>query len=342
MLYAGLDLHKRFSYVTVMDEQGKIVSQGKIPNDRNSIIEYIDSMESELKELAMEAGPSWYWLYELLNGLDINVHLAHPKGVRAIAASKKKTDKTDSAVLAHLLRTNLLPEAYIPDRETWLQKELLRHRASLVRLQTILKNKCHSILSKLNVQHNFTDLFGRAGLEFLETLELPEVFRMALDNYLSVLSVIRERIKEVTKEIDLRAKADPRAVSLACIPGIGHYSALLILSEIGGVSRFQSAKHLCSYAGLAPRVRSSGERTITGRITREGSPWLRWIMVEAAIHASNRPGPLGEYYRSQKARKGTKTARVACARKLLKNIYHMLSKNDKNPFNPCNRVGAGS
>ncbi|MDI6759218.1 MAG: transposase, partial [Candidatus Brocadiaceae bacterium] len=131
MLYAGLDLHKKFSYVTVMDEQGKIVSQGKLPNDQDSITEYIESIGSELKELAMEAGPSWYWLYELLDSLDINVHLAHPKRVKAIASARVKTDKIDSTVLAHLLRTNLLPEAYIPDRETWLQKELLRHRASL-------------------------------------------------------------------------------------------------------------------------------------------------------------------------------------------------------------------
>lgn len=341
MLYAGLDLHKKFSYVTVMDEQGKIVSQGKIPNDQDSITEYIDSMDSKLKELAMEAGPSWYWLYELLDSLDINVHLAHPKRVKAIASARVKTDKIDSTVLAHLLRTNLLPEAYIPDRETWLQKELLRHRASLVRLQTVLKNKCHSILSKLNVQHDFTDLFGKAGLEFLKALKLPEVFRLALDNYLCVLSVIRERIKEVTKEIDLRAKAHPQALRLAMIPGIGHYSAMLILSEVGDISRFQSAKHLSSYAGLAPRVRSSGQRTITGHITREGSPWLRWIMVEAAIHASNQPGPLGDYYQWQKARKGPKIARVACARKLLKHIYHMLSKNNKDT-RPRDRVGASS
>lgn len=342
MLYAGLDLHKKFSYVTVMDEQGKIVSQVKLPNNQDSITEYIESIGDELKELAMEAGPSWYWLYELLDSLDINVHLAHPKRVKAIASARVKTDKIDSTVLGHLLRTNLLPEAYIPDRETWLQRELLRHRASLVRLQTILKNKCHSILSKLNVQHDFSDLFGKAGLEFLKALELPEVFRLALDNYLSILSVVRERIKEITKEIDLRAKTNPQALRLASIPGIGYYSAMLILSEVGDISRFQSAKHLSSYAGLAPRVRSSGQRTFTGHITREGSPWLRWIMVEAAIHASNQSGPLGDYYHSQKARKGPKVARVACARKLLKHIYHMFSKNDKNPIKPFDRVGASS
>ncbi|HHT9118420.1 MAG TPA: IS110 family transposase [Candidatus Hypogeohydataceae bacterium YC38] len=339
MYYAGLDLHKRFSYVTVMDHTGKIVSQDKLPNDPDTLGDFFHSFGSNSGkiELALEAGSNWYWLYELLDDLGVRVNLAHPKKLKAIASARIKTDKIDSTILAHLLRTNLLPSSYIPTRDCRHQRELLRYRASLVRLRTMVKNKCHALLAKNGIQNPFSDLFGKGAIEYLKGLQLPQVYRGALDGYLRLVDCLSIEIKTVSKEIDQRVEADPKAQLLLGIPGIGRYSALLILSEIGDINRFPDARHLCSYAGLVPSVRSSGQRTLRGGITHEGSPWLRWILVEATQKAVQRPGPLQEAYQELLKRKGRGAAKVACARKLLKAIYHMLSKNE--PFMPKDRMG---
>ena len=123
--------------------------------------------------------------------------------------------------------------------------------------------------------------------------------------------------KRVSKRIDALAKQDERATWLMSMPGIGYYSAMLILAEIGDIGRFPSPKQLSSYAGLVPSVHESGDRTRYGRITKEGSRWLRWIMVEAAQQASRRPGRLRRFHE-----------RVALARKMLEIVYYLLRRHE--------------
>jgi len=107
------------------------------------------------------------------------------------------------------------------------------------------------------------------------------------------------------------AQQDQRAVWLISMPGIGHYSAMLILAEIGDIARFPPPKQLCSYAGLVPSVHESGDHARYGRITKEGSPWLRWILVEAAQPASRRPGRLQRFHERVARKQGRKAAHVA-------------------------------
>jgi transposase len=111
---------------------------------------------------------------------------------------------------------------------------------------------------------------------------------------------------------------------LMTIPRVGYYSALLIKSEIGDVKRFSSAKRLCSYSGLVPSTYTSGNVSYHGHITKIGSKWLRWILIEAAIHVAKRPRPLRRFYYKVERKKGGQIAKVATARKLLEWIYHIL------------------
>jgi transposase len=116
----------------------------------------------------------------------------------------------------------------------------------------------------------------------------------------------------------------PAAQRLCTLPGVGHYTALLILAEIGTVTRFPSPKHLVSYAGLAPSVPGTGGRVYTGHISKQGSTWLRWILIEAAIHAATRPGRYQHLHHRIAQRKGAKLGRVVVARELLTTIYSIL------------------
>jgi transposase len=252
------------------------------------------------------------------------VTLAHPLRTRAIADAKVKTDKIDSHTLAQLLRANLIPSAYIPPREIRDLRELLRYRAALVRLQTGVKNHVHAILLKHGYQAPVRDVFGSRGREWLGTLPLRPVYQQALLGYLQILDVVRSQIAVASEEVDREAKATPQAQLLCTLPGVGYYTALLLLAEIGQVSRFPSPKHLVSYAGLAPTVHASGGHIHTGHISKQGSSWLRWILIEAAVHASRKPGQFQDLYQRLAKRKGPKIARVAVARELLTKAYWMM------------------
>jgi transposase len=324
MVYAGLDLHKHFSVITVMDAQGtELVKQRKLVN--GEVLGLFQGLGQPVVA-AMEATGSWYWLYDLLEQNGVEVKLSHPLKTKAIASARVKNDKIDSRILAHLLRTGLLPLSYVPDKAVRMQRQLLRYRASLVKMQTGLKNRVHAILAQNNITPSFSDLFGKRGWDFLSSVPLPEMNRLALDGYLSLLSQVEQRIKEADKRIMASVKDNEDAQILMTIPGVGYYSALLITSEIGEITRFPAAKQLCSYAGLIPSTYASGNIVFHGHITKQGSKWLRWILSEAIVHCVNQPGHFQGFYQRLAKRKGPKIAKVAAERKLLEWIYHMLKE----------------
>lgn len=324
MIYAGLDLHKNFSVITAMDAQGKeIIKQRKVPNEAREIITLFQYLNNPV-EVAVEATCNWYWLYDALESEGISVKLSHPLKTKAIASAKVKNDKIDSRILAHLLRADLLPLSYVPDRGIRMERELIRYRAGLVRTQTGIKNRIHTILAKNNITHEFSDLFGKKGKEFLYSLQLPEIHRMALDSYLSVLETLEQEIEIASRKIETLVKDDDDAKLLMTIPGVGYHSALLIKGEIGDIHRFPSAKHLSAYAGIIPSTYSSGNVTFHGHITKQGSSWLRWIMAEVIFYCIRKPGHIQRFYLKVKMRKGANIARVAAERKLMEWIYHML------------------
>jgi transposase len=322
MLYTGVDYHRSFSYLTTMNEKGEVITQKKLSSN-GEIVDFLKEFGEEM-EIAIEATPSWYWLYDQLEDEGFEVKLSHPLKTKAIAYAKVKTDKVDSATLAHLLRSNLLPLSYVPEKSVRLNRELLRYRASLVRIQSGVKNKIHTILAKNNVSHSYSDLFGKKGTAFLRSLALPENYKIALEGYLAVLDAIRWEISAASKRVRQLAEQDHDSLLLMSIPGMGYYSALLTASEIGDVRRFRSAKQLCAYAGLVPSTHASGNTCYHGHITKQGSRWLRWILVEAAIHAVKKPGVLRRFYFKVERKKGGQIAKVATARKLLEWIYHIL------------------
>ncbi len=141
MLYTGIDYHRSFSYLPSMNEKAETIIQKKLPSNEG-IVGFLKSF-GESMEIAIEATPSWYWLYDELEDEGFQVKLSHPLKIKAIASAEVKTDKIDSTTLAHLLRSNLLPLSYVPEKETRLNRELLRHRASQVKILAGVKNKIH-------------------------------------------------------------------------------------------------------------------------------------------------------------------------------------------------------
>lgn len=329
MFYVGIDLHQHYFFATALDSKGKIVNEDKLETTEENIRAYFEDLlwQTDKVKIVVEPISSWFWFYEIAEDAGVEVHLANPLKVKAIASARIKTDKIDAGILAHLLRTNLLPEAYISSRHIRDLKELLRTRASLIKSRTEIKNRIHAILHKTGIQHEYTNLFGKGGRQFLSKLELREPFQGALDKYLSVIDELNKQIAQADIEIQEKAENDEQAMLLTTINGASYYSALLVISEIGDIKRFPSYRHLASYAGVVPSVYSSGGKTRTGKITRQGSKWLRWTVCQIAIRQARAESHLGEFYRRMKKKKGARKAKVATARKLLEVIYCMLMNN---------------
>ncbi len=327
-LFVGMDLHKKTSTFCVKDYQGTIVKQEKVLTDRNQIRDFMRSLGQSVS-IVLEPVSQWYTYADMLEDLGNDVHLAHPQKVKAIASARIKTDKIDAAVLADLLRSDLLPEAYFARKEVRSWKELARFRASLINLRTQVKNKIHAILHKHALQHNFSDLFGVSGTKWLQNLTLEEPFKTSLAQYLSLVDFLTKQIDEAEQAVEKQVVNHPQAKLLTSIPGISYVSALTIIAEIGDIHRFPTSKQLMGYSGLVPSTYSSGDITRHGRITKTGSKWLRYIMVEVAHkqqRCKKRPG-FGSYYLKLKARKGSATAAVATARKLLAVVWRLLIDN---------------
>jgi len=336
--YIGIDLHKAKSFVTRMDRQGRVLEQVELPHATGALQQYLERLPSDTR-IAVEATGNWMWLYELIEERHPDLVLAHPLKTKAIASARIKTDKIDATTLAHLLRADLVPAAYIPPRPVRDTREILRYRASLVRLRTQVKNKIAAILSKTGLTPPTKTAFGVKSRQFLATVPVRPCYRLALDGYLRQLGHLTDAIAQVAQTIEAQVAVDPQAQLLCTMPGIGAYSALLILSEIGDVHRFPDSRHLCSYAGLVPSVHASGGQTRLGRLTKQGSKWLRWILVELSVHAINGAPQFRRLYYRVAKKHGANTGRVAVARAMLKTIYAMLKHQEA--FRPLLKGIAG-
>ena len=319
--YVGLDVHLRTCHATVMDEHGRILKQEKFPNERLEFERILKGIDDA--KVAMEACYCWQPLYEFLEEKCFEVKLAHPIKTRIIADAKIKTDATDSEALAHLLRADLLPTSYVPPKEIRELRELVRLRTYLVRERTRFKNKIRAEMAKRGIRA-LKNPFAKRRTPLLSELGIR-----AIDECLVMIAALDKRIREVSSELKKGADESEVAKLLMTAPGIGHFSALAILAEIGDVSRFSDAEKLCSYAELVPSVHQSGATRRYGRITKQGSPMLRWVVQECLWAHLRYDTYITRFFFRVAAKKGRKIAAVAAARKLLVAVYWMLIRKEK-------------
>lgn len=313
----GLDVHKDSTYATILDSDGKIVNQTRMSNEK--VLSYLAHFN--VGKVAMESSNQVASLYRQLASKGYSVSVSHPKKTRYIAEAKIKSDRVDSKAIAELVRLDALPLAYMPDEETAMLREKVRRRAFLVRERVKLRVKIKSILTYEGIKPpSDHGLFTEKGKAWLHTLDLESV-----ESYLRILDVLDDEVKLLSKQLKGLAEDDEDVKLLMTIPGIGYYSALLVKSEIGDINRFPFGDRLCSYAGLVPSTHASGSSIRHGGITKEGSRWLRWVMVEAAqTHVHKYDTAMTQAYHRIAERRGKQVAVVAVARKLLMCCYSVL------------------
>jgi transposase len=325
--YVGIDVHKSYCQVAILDTGSGVLDELRIASAREAFSEARDLFGAECK-VAVEASSHWGWVVDHLQEMGMEVVLSHPSKTKAIGSAKIKTDKIDARMLAHLLAADLLPEAHISTPQVRELRSYLRYRYALVQVRTQAKNRIHAILSSYGLKPPGKSAFTKDGLKWLREVKLRELHRSQVEGYLGLIDYLSAQIASIDKCIEPMAEQNKEAQLLMSLSGIGYYSALLIVAEVDGVERFANAKKLVSYAGLCPSTRSSGGKERHGRITRTGSRYLRWILVEAAQKAAYPWSPYGRFYWPVARKKGSGTARVAVARKLLESIYHMLKTGE--------------
>jgi len=317
--YVGVDLHKKLIVLCVVDQDRRVVSSARFTNsDTPRLTAWLQALGEF--ELVLEATASYEWFFKLVEPLARRMVLAHPRKLRIIAESTRKSDKVDARVLAEFLALDMIPPAHRPTPRQRAHRKLVRRRYYVRNRMTSLKNRLRHLAAEYNADR--ADLFTAEGLRYLQKLPLESVDRFLVKRLLRELKLYREELKAINQALAAFArKAPPEEARqrklLDSIPSVGPVTREVFLAEIAGAERFNSAKKLTSYVGLAPGQReSAGKRRDLG-ITHTGSPILRWTLHQAAWQLVRRDPYWRDVFEKLAARRGKKKAITAIARRLL-------------------------
>lgn len=326
MNFVGIDLHKKTISICVVNKEREVQQRKRLWCESPELIrEFFESIRPF--EAVVEATASYEWLVSLIEPLAERVVLAHPRKMRIIAESARKSDKLDAQVLAEFLAMDMIPESFRPPKRQRAHRILVRHRYYLSRRITSVRNKIRRILSNYNADRK--DLFTEIGLTYLSKLSVVEADRFVLDQLVVEWRAYTQQLREADKRLDAFAleapakEAEARAI-LNTISGVGPVTVDVVVSELGDVRRFGSQKKVCSYAGLVPGQRESAGKSHQMGITKEGSGLLRWVLIQAAWRLVGGSSRWARIFDAIAHRRGRKKAIVAVARRLLCVMVSML------------------
>ena len=226
--YLGLDVHKVRTQYCLMDPAGEILREGSVPTEE--VASVVPDAETEV---VLEATGSWHYAYDSLVATGAVVKLAHPARVKAIASARVKTDKIDARILAHLLRTDLIPEAWAPPQDIRDLRDLVRLRWRFVAQRTTAKNRISNLLARQCLRFAGTDLFGRSGRAWLAALELDAHTRAMTDLLLASIDEADAHVAALTARLHELLDDDVDMHLLMSIPGVGFITAATLVAELG-------------------------------------------------------------------------------------------------------------
>jgi transposase len=271
----------------------------------------------------MEACGHYPWFERLLAELGFELWLGDAAKIRASVVRQQKTDRRDAEHLQILLREERFPRIWVPSLQERDVRQLLVHRHKQVQARTRIKNQLQALALSQGVQKK-RQLWNQSGRAELEKLELLPFAAQRRGQLLATLDRLEAEITALNRQVEEEVKQRPAAVRLMTHPGVGPVTALAMVLTLGPAERFRSGKQVGSYFGLIPSEYSSGGRQQLGRISKQGSSFLRFLLVEAGQSAARYDAELGRFYRRLAVRKHRALAKVAVARKLATRLYLML------------------
>lgn len=317
--YIGVDLHKAFFQVCAVSSTGERQWEQRWPTTDGGIAALLTRCGAQSRVAVEASSPTWAFVDRIVNHVGA-VHVVDTRKTRLKAGYAAKTDRLDAQRLADALRRDSVVGIYYPPPAIRDLRELGRYRCQMARLQASLKQRIHALLLRYGAETPRA-LFTQRGTQWLDTLRLGGWADDELRGLRQVLADVRTQLLPVLTAMRAVAVSDAVARVLDQRPGFGPVFSVTVRAEVGTIARFPDGPHLASYAGLVPRVERSAGRQWSGRITKTGSPWLRWTLIEAAMHQFRRQDDFGRWARQLAVRKGILKARVAVARALCDEIF---------------------
>jgi transposase len=315
--YTGLDLHKRSIAATTLDADGHVIASAKLPARADALRLYFADCPTGSDgqhHAAVECTTGWYWVKDALID-EVDLHLAHAKGVKAITTAKVKTDAADARMLAQLLRTDLLPEAHMISDDLRPLRDVLRTRLSLVERRVGALNSVARLLEKMNVK---------------DVADLPELMQLQARCHLDQVDLLQQQIKALEKALHPHLVPDADVQRLLRIPGVGKAVAFTIRLEVDDIDRFGSDRAFFSYCRLVPGADNSGAR-VRHRRSKEGNRYLKLAFSHAGVRAIQYYPEVRDWYRRKLRKKPQAVARALVAKEIARVAYHVLKKRE--PFN---------
>lgn len=334
MKYAGCDLHKQSITVCVVDQSRRVLARRRLLcADETTLVKFFSALGEF--EAVVEATASYEWFVRLIEPSAKRVVPAHPKKLRVIAESTRKSDRVDAQVLAEFLALDMVPASYRPTPRQRDHRRLVRQRDRVQRRLTGVKNRMRRVLADYNA--DVKSLFTAKGLDYLARAPLSPADRFAIDQMTEELHFGRAQLQAAEARLKRFAEDSParereQRALLRSVPGIGFVTAEVLLAELAAIERFAAQKQVAAYAGLSPGQRESAGKSRELHLEKNGSKLLRWAMVEAAWRLVRHSPRWKGIYERLKARVKAKKAIVAVARRLLCLVTAILKTG--RPYSP--------
>jgi len=336
MLIIGCDFHPGFQQLAIFDKSTAEITYRRLQHPEQARQFYASLAEPA--RVGMEACGYTQWFERLLAELQHQLWLGDAAQIRASVVRRQKTDRRDAEHILELLLEERFPRLWVPSNEERDVRQLLLHRHHLVRNRTQVKNQLQAMALNQGVQKK-RKLWTKAGREQLQKLTLPAYTAQRRDECLQRLDYLDEQIRQLNQKVEAEAEQREAVRLLRTHPGVGPQTALAFVLTIGEVKRFANAKRVASYVGLIPAEYSSGGKQRLGRISKQGSPLLRFLLVEAAQTAARLDPTLKRMYVRLCMRRSRGQAKVAVARRLATRLYWMLRSG--NNYAQLTASGAG-
>jgi len=265
--YVGIDVHKKMCQVAVLGDEGELLDKTRFRNTLEGIEEFaqrLSAYRDEVKAVVESTGNLWIQVHDKLEGHGFDVALSSPENSRLVSEYRVKTDRTDARALARPHRAGVLSTCFVPGEEERSRRELLRYRLRLVKNRTAVRNRVHTLLDKHRLRIPYKTKFSKKAVAWLKMQSLGFMDDAILHSDIALLEVLDEQIGLVEEKLAALAVDDARVRLLMTMTGVDYFAAMLVLAEIVTMDRFNGEKRFCSWMGLSPRVRQSGEKTWIG------------------------------------------------------------------------------
>lgn len=322
--YAGIDLHSNNSYIAIINENGELMSQKRLPNNLTMILNNLENFKSSLSGVVVESTFNWYWLVDALQANDYNVYLANPCACEQYKGLKHSNDKTDAIWLAEMLRLGILPTGHIYPKAERAIRDLLRKRVVLMKHRTAL------LISMKGFIHNCSGTnLRRSQIKTVQEIDLETLLEgecnieSAKCLKRSIIALEKE-INNIEKIINEKIHLTPSHKNLTSIWGIGKLLASMILLETGDIRRFPDAGHYASYCRCVTSKRISNEKKKGSGNKRNGNPYLAWAYLEAAHFARRFYAKARTWFDKKAAKRGSIVATKALSNKIARAAYFVM------------------